>query len=113
MHLTTDQLADLATGSPAADLRAHLSECTACAAALAAVTGSAGLLGRALAPTEPMPSSVAARLSGVIEAESERRASGRAAQDAESRQREHAQRLATGTFANAPTRRRTGIDVPA
>ncbi|HLT61250.1 MAG TPA: hypothetical protein VK020_08665 [Microlunatus sp.] len=87
-HLTVEELADAAAGlldtARAAEVADHLAGCARCAAARADLDQVSARL--AAEPTPAMPPAVAARLSAVIDAEQQRRETGRAAAEERHRQ---------------------------
>lgn len=114
-HFTADELSaatdGLLTGDQAAEIDRHVASCSECAATVVLLgTVRAALADLAHTDPAPMPAAVADRLDAAMAAESDRRASGEAADDLARKQAVHAKRLSTGSFGeNAPTKRHTGI----
>lgn len=102
-HVSIDELSDAAeqllTADEASRVAQHVTECSHCAELAAALTDACALLRDEPAP--PMPEAVFDRLSAVVRAESERRASG-AAQAEDDAERAARAKRAVGNFGAHP-----------
>ncbi|GAB3622357.1 hypothetical protein GCM10027418_04390 [Mariniluteicoccus endophyticus] len=103
-HVTVDQIADagedLLTPDEAVVVESHVAVCAECQETAAAVDATTALL--AADPAPAMPDDVFTRLEAVVAAESERRESGRAAQEEAQASAAAIRRTALGTFGQNP-----------
>ncbi|GAB3708602.1 zf-HC2 domain-containing protein [Mariniluteicoccus flavus] len=103
-HVSVDELADAAEDllppERAAAVQNHVGGCSSCAAVAAALVDVCEAL--ADAPVPPMPDTVFTRLQAVVEAESERRASGAADNEDADARALTAKRTSVGSFGQNP-----------
>lgn len=101
-----DAAEDLLPAAEVARVNEHLSRCAACTELAQALTDACDAL-RDL-PAPPMPEPVFERLSALVRAESQRRASGEAEAEAEAAIAEAVRRTDLGTFRQNPIIGKTG-----
>lgn len=101
IEVLSDAAADLLAHDEALRVRAHLETCADCRETAAALADACTALQSLPAP--PMPDAVFARLTAVVRAESERRATGVAHAEAEAEIAEAAKRTHLGTFGENTT----------
>lgn len=100
LEMIADAAEDLLTAEQADQVALHLDRCADCAALAAALTEACEMV--ADSPAPPMPDAVFDRLTAVVRAESQRRASGAAKAEAEADAAAAVRRTALGTFGENP-----------
>ncbi|WP_425310614.1 zf-HC2 domain-containing protein [Ammonicoccus fulvus] len=101
VEVLSDAAADLLSASEAQRIQAHLEACADCRDVAAALADAC--LALESLPAPPMPDAVFARLTAVVQAESQRRASGVARAEEDAEIAEAAKRTDLGTFGQNPT----------
>lgn len=101
VEVLSDAAADLLSASEAQRVKDHLEACAECRDVAVALADAC--LALQSLPAPPMPDAVFARLSAVLQAESERRATGVARAEEDAEIAEAAKRTDLGTFGQNPT----------
>lgn len=101
VEVLSDAAADMLSDTESQRVQAHLDSCAECREVAVALADACTALQSLPAP--PMPDAVFARLTAVVRAESERRATGVARAEEDAEIAEAAKRTDLGTFGQNPT----------